>query len=115
APTNSPSVEGTGLELGMKFTASKSGTISAIRFYKASGETGSHTASLWTASGSLLGTVTFTNESASGWQEATFSTPITIAAGQTYVASYHSNGTYMATPGYFEQAHASGPLTALAA
>jgi len=115
APTSAPSADGEGLELGMKFTASKSGTISAMRFYKATGETGTHTASLWTASGDLLGTVTFTNESGSGWQEATFSTPITIAAGQTYVASYHSNGTYMATPGYFEQAHSNGPLTAVEA
>ena len=50
----------------------------------------------------LLATATFTNETASGWQQVNFSTPITIAAGTTYVASYHTNvGRYAATTGFF--------------
>lgn len=96
----------------MKFVASSSGTITGIRFYKASGDIGSHTGSLWTASGTLLGTVTFTNESLSGWQTAKFSSPIQIAAGTTYVASYHTTGTYVASANYFTTAHTNGPLTA---
>ena len=55
---------------------------------------------------------TFTNETASGWQTVTFSQPITVAAGTTYVASYHSNGFYAATPNYFATSHTNGPLTA---
>ncbi|WP_331376002.1 DUF4082 domain-containing protein [Sinorhizobium chiapasense] len=111
-PTSGSFNDNSGLELGMKFVASSSGTITGIRFYKASGDIGSHTGSLWTASGTLLGTVTFTNESLSGWQTAKFSSPIQIAAGTTYVASYHTTGTYVASANYFTTAHTNGPLTA---
>lgn len=111
-PTGSSFRDNSGLELGMKFVASSSGTITGIRFYKASGDAGSHTGSLWTASGTLLGTVTFTNESLSGWQTAKFSSPIQISAGTTYVASYHTTGAYVASPNYFTTAHTNGPLTA---
>ncbi|MDB5564437.1 MAG: hypothetical protein JWP84_1003, partial [Tardiphaga sp.] len=55
---------------------------------------------------------TFTNETASGWQQVPFANPVTIAAGTTYVASYHTNGNYSADPNYFATAHTSGPLTA---
>ncbi|THK39034.1 DUF4082 domain-containing protein [Ensifer sp. MPMI2T] len=112
-PTGGSFSDNTGLELGMKFVASSSGTITGIRFYKASGDTGSHTGSLWTSTGTLLGTVTFINESLSGWQTAKFSSPIQITAGTTYVASYHTPGTYVASPNYFTTAYTNGPLTAL--
>ncbi len=53
---------------------------------------------LWTASGALLASATFTNETASGWQQVNFSTPVSITAGTTYVASYHTNtGNYADT------------------
>ena len=62
----------------MKFTASANGWITGIRFYKGASNTGTHIGSLWDSSGDLLGSVTFTNESASGWQEADFATPIAV-------------------------------------
>ena len=83
------------VNLGVKFTADVNGWITGIRFYKGAGNTGTHIGSLWTASGTLLGQVTFTNEPASGWQEADFSSPIAVTAGTTYVASYFApNGGY---------------------
>ena len=106
--------ENASVELGMKFTSSKRGTITGIRFYKPANASGQHTGSLWTANGTLLGTVTFTYESISGWQTATFSTPIEITAGTTYIASYHTSGTYVADTNYFASSHSRGPLTALA-
>ena len=71
-----------------------------------------HTGSLWSSTGTLLATVTFTNESISGWQTATFSNPVQITKGTTYVASYHTTGTYVADANYFATAHTRGPLTA---
>ena len=57
---------------------------------------------LWTNGGTKLATATFTSETASGWQQVTFTTPVAIVAGTTYVASYHTNvGHYGATSGYF--------------
>ena len=44
------------------------GYITGLRFYKAATNTGTHVGNLWTAAGSLLSSVTFTNETASGWQ-----------------------------------------------
>ena len=70
---------------------------------------------MWSSTGTLLATATFTNETASGWQTVTFSNPVAIAAGTTYVASYHSNGHYTATGNYFTTARVNGPLTAPAA
>ena len=60
----------------MKFKADFNGQITGIRFYKSGGNLGTHTGSLWAATGgSPLATATFTNETASGWQTATFSSP----------------------------------------
>jgi hypothetical protein len=93
------------VELGLKFRSDVAGTIKGVRFYKSAANTGVHTGSLWTAAGTLLGTVTFTNETASGWQEAQFASPIPINPNVTYVVSYHTNsGHYSASGGYFNSA-----------
>jgi hypothetical protein len=103
------------VNLGLKFQASSSGMITAVRFYKESDNTGSHIGSLWTASGTLLASGMFSGESASGWQELDFSTPVSITANTTYVASYHTNaGHYALTTNGLASAVTNGPLTALA-
>lgn len=116
APTSTPTVvtvaDNKGVELGMKFTSSQAGTITGIRFYKGPQNTGTHTGTLWSATGTALGTLTFQNETASGWQTASFATPIAIAANTTYVVSYHSNGNYSASANGFATAVSNGPLTA---
>jgi hypothetical protein len=103
------------VELGVKFQASANGTITGIRFYKGSQNTGTHVGDLWSASGTLLATATFTNETASGWQQVNFSNPVAVTAGTTYVASYHTNtGEYSADGNYFATAYTNEALTALA-
>ena len=63
----------------------------------------------------LLASATFTNETASGWQQVNFSVPVQITAGTVYVASYHTNvGHYADDINYFTSSHSNGPLTALA-
>ncbi|MCO6049137.1 DUF4082 domain-containing protein [Mesorhizobium sp. RP14(2022)] len=101
------------VELGMKFKADVAGTITAIRFYKGSDNTGPHEGHLWNASNQLVGTATFTNETASGWQEAALNTPVNIAAGETYTVSYHTNGFYSATSNGFATNKVNGNLEAL--
>jgi hypothetical protein len=103
------------VNLGLQFQASSSGFITGVRFYKESDNTGSHIGTLWTSTGTLLATGTFSNETASGWQELDFSSPVAITAGTTYVASYHTNtGHYAATNSGLASAVTNGPLTALA-
>lgn len=101
------------VELGTVFSPSVDGTVTAIRFYKGSGNTGTHTGSIWSSSGTRLATVTFTNETATGWQSAALATPLALSAGQTYVVSYYApNGQYAYTGGYFSSPRTVGPLTA---
>ncbi|MBY2944865.1 DUF4082 domain-containing protein, partial [Rhizobium leguminosarum] len=101
------------VELGVKFQTSVAGTVTGIRFYKGSQDTGTHTGSLWSSTGTRLATLTFTNETASGWQIAYFTSPVALTAGQTYTASYHTNtGHYSTTADYFISNVTSGPLTA---
>lgn len=102
------------VELGTKFRSDVAGTITAVRFYKGSGNTGTHTGSLWSSTGALLATGTFTNETVIGWQTLTFATPVMIAANTTYIASYHSNTGLAVDVGYFQTHGAdNAPLHAL--
>ena len=95
------------LELGVSFKSDVSGTITGIRFYKSAANTGVHVGRLWGPTGALLASVTFTGETASGWQQANFSTPVAITANTVYVASYglpighfSANWNYFATVGF---------------
>jgi hypothetical protein len=90
------------VEVGVKFTPDLSGYILGLRFYKGSANTGTHIGNLWTSTGTLLATATFTAETASGWQQVNFSTPLLITANTVYVASYHTDvGGYAVDQGYF--------------
>ena len=115
APTNPSENDPDAVELGMKFRADQAGFVTGVRFYKGTGNTGSHTGSLWDSAGARLATVTFSGESASGWQEATFASPVAVSANTTYVVSYYApSGHYAADNGYFSGAAVvSSPLTAL--
>ncbi len=117
APTTASASDPTAVEVGVKFRTSVNGTITGVRFYKGAANTGTHVANLWTASGTLLATATFTGEPASGWQQVNFATPVSVTANTTYVVSYHTNtGNYAADGGYFANQGAGGwPVTALGA
>ena len=90
------------VNLGVRFTSDRSGFITGIRFYKGSGNTGTHVGGLWTSSGTLLATAVFSGESASGWQQANFTSPVAVSANTVYVASYLApNGRYPANNSFF--------------
>ena len=74
--------------------------VEGVRFYKGPLDLGSHAGSLWTSSGTLLATVTFTDESSTGWQTAYFSSAVDITADSTYIVSYTAPaGGYAVTTG----------------
>ena len=100
------------VELGVRFRPSVNGFITGIRFYKGAANTGTHIGNLWTSGGALLASATFSNESASGWQTVTFSSPVAVTANTAYVASYFApNGGYAVTANYFATAGVTnGPL-----
>jgi hypothetical protein len=115
-PGTAASTDGNSVELGVKFRPDTTGWISGVRFYKGAGNTGTHTGSLWSSTGTRLATGTFTGETAGGWQQLTFANPVAVTAGTTYVASYHApSGHYAADLGYFtSSAEDNPPLQALA-
>ena len=115
-PTVAAASDTHAVELGVKFQSTISGSVTGVRFYKGTGNTGTHTGSLWSTSGQELATATFTNESGTGWQQASFATPIAISAGTTYIVSYQApGGHYAADAGYFATSGTPyAPLKALA-
>ncbi|PZG16324.1 hypothetical protein C1I95_17935 [Micromonospora craterilacus] len=105
--------EASAVELGVRFTPQTDGYVTGVRFYKGTGNTGTHLGRLWTNSGELLANGTFTGETATGWQTLTFATPVPVTEGQSYVASYFApSGKYAADNWVFTRDWTSGPLTA---
>ncbi|HEX8906887.1 MAG TPA: DUF4082 domain-containing protein, partial [Longimicrobiaceae bacterium] len=88
------------------------GKVVSFRWYKAPGETGTHTARLWSDSGTQLASATFTNESSSGWQTVTFS-GYHINANTNYRVSVNTNTVQAKTFGTLQNgAITNGPVTA---
>ncbi len=102
------------VELGVKFQSDVAGLITGVRFYRAATNTGTHIGNLWSAEGANLATATFTNETATGWQQVNFTTPVQIEANTIYVASYFApQGHYSGNLAYFaSQGEDNPPLHA---
>jgi methionine-rich copper-binding protein CopC len=115
APTVPAANDSSNLEVGLKFQSSESGWVTGVRFYKGTGNTGTHTGTLWTPDGTKLASGTFTNETATGWQTMTFARSVPIQANTTYVVSYHApNGHYAATNNFFtNSAKVLQPMTGI--
>ena len=113
-PTTLNSGDDGDYEMGVRFTPTASGSITAVKFYKGANNTGTHTGSLWNAAGTRLATRTFTNETASGWQTLTFAAPVTVVAGQTYTASYTTTGFHSVNTDYFSAGVVTSPPLATA-
>jgi len=113
-PGNPAEADSSAIEVGVAFRSDVAGNITGIRFYKGSGNTGTHVANLWTASGTNLATATFSNETTTGWQQVNFSAPVAIKANTIYIASYHTTkGYYAADGGYFSTSYDNAPLHAV--
>lgn len=101
-------------ELGAKLTADESSTLTAIRFYKSPGETGSHVGRIWTVDGFQLASVAFSSETASGWQQQALATPLELQPGSVYVVSVNANAFFVSTTGGLAASSGTGPLHTVA-
>jgi hypothetical protein len=114
-PAVSDANDGQAIEAGTKFRADADGYVTGLRYFKGAGWTGTRTGHLWSGSGQLLGTATFTAETSSGWQEARLPQPVALTKGATYVASYlSSSGDYASTSNGLADGVDAPPLHALA-
>lgn len=113
-PASTAEADDKAVELGVRFTSSSDGQIRGVRFYKGAGNTGVHVGHLWSSSGRQLASVTFQNETSSGWQRALLAAPVPLTKGTQYIVSYFApSGHYAADVGYFATTgHTSGPLYA---
>ena len=115
-PSNSNNVSIPPRTVGVKFWSSQPGSIEAIWFYRGTTSPQGYVASLYSAKGTLLGSVTLAQElgAVPGWQVATFASPIPISPNTTYVAAYYlpSGGAYQRVPNGLTQGATTGPLTA---
>jgi hypothetical protein len=104
--------ESSSVEVGTTFTASVPGQVVGVRYYKTTQTSGVKVGNLWDSTGKRLATATFASASGSGWKSVLFSSPVTIKAGQRYVASYLAPvGHYATTIGLIPPAPASKYLS----
>jgi hypothetical protein len=102
------------VQVGVRFSSAVAGSVTGIRFYKGTQNSGTHQGYLWSSTGSLLASVTFAAETGSGWQTATFSQPVVIQPGVEYRASYHSSvGWYAVSLNGLAAAVSNPPLSTL--
>jgi hypothetical protein len=108
---NAPTVrDTTPVELGLQFTSSSAGILTAVRFLKARGDSGEHRVSVWSGDGRKLATATSKRESRAGWQKVSLPSPVQIDPGKQYVVSYRTS-RHRTTPNYFDRLIKAGPLS----
>jgi hypothetical protein len=114
-PPNASANDTLAVELGVKFRVTQAMNATGVRFYKGALNTGTHTGSLWTSTGTRLATVTFTGETAAGWQNMRFATPVALKANTTYIVSmFAPKGGYAYASNAFASAGAGvAPVQAL--
>ena len=98
-------------ELGQQLQFAKAGQITAIRYYKATSETGTHVGRIWASDGTLLASVTFVDETEAGWQEQQLDTSLAVEASTSYLVSVNVNEYYVATNFNPPQTFARGDIS----
>jgi hypothetical protein len=76
--------------VGTQFQCVTSGRITALKFYRVSGDTTtSRKIILWSDAGTKLAEVVTSGESGTGWQAVSLPTPINVTAGSNYRLAYN--------------------------
>jgi len=111
-PATTASGEGKTWEQGVEISSSLEGTIKEVKFWRAADEPqGGHIARIWSNSGSLLASKSFTENSSPGWQSATMN--FRISPGDRYRITYNIHKTVAKTFFVFNNGPITkGPLTA---
>jgi hypothetical protein len=113
-PANPSATDNASYELGMKFQVAKTGSITAIRYYKSSGDAGTHVGRIWSSTGTLLASVMFASETTSGWQQQALAQPLVVQAGATYVVSVNIFSRYAFTNNGLASPIVNGDVSSIA-
>lgn len=94
------------VNLGVRFQSTEIGTLDEICFYKdASMDGETHIGTVYDSTGAVLGTLTFTSETSSGWQCENLSSPIGILNGVNYTVAILFPSKYIYTRNFFTTAY----------
>jgi hypothetical protein len=88
------------IEVGMRFSTDRRGTINAIRYYAGPHDLDVRIGRLWSSNGRVLATAHFAPPRAAGWQVAPLDTPVAVQAGTEYVVSYYAPHGHVAADAY---------------
>lgn len=108
--------DGVPYELGLRFTPSVNGQITAIRYWHPAqlSPTALITGKLYAANGSLLTSIDFPNLTTtplSGWRQQELATPLNVTAGQVYVVSVSTPNFYPFAGNTLGATITNGPLS----
>ena len=106
--------DGVPYELGMKFGLTRSGRITTIRYWKSPSDSGTHVGRIWSVGGTQLASVTFTGETASGWQAADAGAPLSVQANTTYIVSVNISTNYPFTVNGLATSIVNGDISSVA-
>lgn len=83
------------VELGIRFSPERSGSVTALQYYQGSATTDVTSATLWSADGTVLARASFPADRTVGWRTVALDNPVKLSAGKRYVASYQApEGAY---------------------
>jgi hypothetical protein len=106
-------------ELGTQYRANADITLTHARVWTGAGEVNltNRRARVWSLAGAQLGIATLPDDLATGWSTHAYDTPIEIASGGGFIASFSTGGNEGALPGALTSAvdSSDGNLTAVAA
>lgn len=101
--------------LGTAFTPDVDGTITHLRrYFPTTGQAGVSQGLYRDSDQALIGSVSWPDGTAAGWQQMALASPVAVTAGQTYQTTYFTPSKYTATAAYGFP-FTSGDLTAIAA
>lgn len=97
------------ITVGTRIQSNVAGIVKGLRFYRGVDD-GTYTGYLYNNDGSqVLSSIVFTPGGPDGWQQATFSSPVPIAANTNYVVAVtSSNGFYSVSEFFFNSAQTNG-------
>lgn len=104
-------------ELGTRESIDVPGNIIYLSYFRSPDDPGPHVGHLWSANGTMIATVPFTNETPTGWQIQYLDAPMSMPAG-TFTVSVNSpaGAHYAYRPGLFAtkltNGHISAPVSA---
>ena len=90
------------VDLGLKFSVQKNGTLTTFRFYQGKGETGAHTLNLWDKDGKLILSIDAPEKNGPGWVEIKLPDPVSVKSGDVFSLSYTCKSNYAATKDVFK-------------